>query len=139
MSKGRARLVRTDRKRLAQLVDQAETATGLQVVLYVGPTEADPGTHADHLLARAGAAGPPAVLLLVALDTRRLELRTAPGARLRFPDAAAAEAVAVLGARLSEGDLVAGVEAALAVLVRAAGPAAAGAVQGLELPDVLGP
>ena len=134
----KVRLAKADRKRLAQLVDRAETATGLQVVLYVGPTEDDPGAHADQLLARAGAAGPPAVLLLVALDTRRLEVRTAPDARSRIPDEAASEAVAAMTSRLAEGDLVGGVESGLAVLVRAAGPAAAGAVPGPELPDVLG-
>ena len=129
-------LSRRDRARVARLVAQAEEATGLQVVVYVGPADGDPAARADELLARAGATGAPSVLLLVALAERRVEVRTDPSARARVPDDAAATVVAALTERLAEGDLVGGVRAALQVVRDSAGP---GTQSGAELPDVLGP
>ena len=130
-------MARKDRVRLAALVDAAEEKTGLQLAVYVGPTERTPAEHADELV--AGLAERPAVLLLVAPDARRVELRTSPVARERIPDAAAEHAVAAMTPLLAEGALVAAVAAGLDALVAAAGPPVAGSPPGPELPDVLGP
>ena len=128
-----------DRRRLARVVHRAERRTGLQIAVYVGPVEDDPGAHAERLLGEAGAAGLPAVLVLVAPEIKRIEIRTAPAARDRIPDTAAAQAVAVMAPVLADGRLVAGVSAGLDVLVAAAGPTPKGSAGGPELPDVLTP
>lgn len=128
-----------DRRRLAKLVDRAERVTGLQIAVYVGPTEEDPGAHAERILQESGGADVPAVLLLVAPESRRIEIRTAPEARLRVPDDAAQRAVAAMSPVLAEGKLVAGVAAGLEVVVAAAGPKPQGAAEGPELPDVITP
>lgn len=128
-----------DRRRLAKLVDRAERVTGLQIAVYVGPSEDDPGAHAERILQESGGADLPAVLLLVAPESRRIEIRTAPVARVRVPDEAAARAVAAMGPVLAEGDLVAGVAAGLEVLVAAAGPKPKGSAEAPELPDVITP
>ena len=130
------RLSRADRRRLARLVHDAETKTGLQLAVYVGPTEADPAAHAERLLHESGAAAVPGVLVLVAPAVRRIEVRTSAAARERVPDAAAERAIAAMAPGLAAGDLVGGISAGLAVIVEAAGAGVAG---GPELPDVLAP
>jgi uncharacterized membrane protein YgcG len=128
-------LSRGDRRRLARLVRAAERTSGLQIVLYVGATEADPAAHAERLLAGAGE---PAVLVLVAPDSRRIEVRTAPAVRDRIPDAAAEDVIAAMRPGLVAGELTGAVKSGLAVLVAAAGPARPGGAA-VELPEVLGP
>lgn len=130
------RLSRADHRRLAGLVHEAETTTGLQLAVYIGPTEADPGAHAERLLHESGATAVPAVLLLVAPAARRIEVRTSAAARERVPDEAAERAIAAMAPGLAAGDLVAGISAGLAVIVDVAGDGLAG---GPELPDVLDP
>lgn len=127
------------RRRLGRLVHRAEKSTGLQLAVYVGPVEEDPAEHADRLLAEAGVPGLPAVLILVAPEARRIEIRTSPVAKDRVSDEAAERAVAAMRPPLADGDLVAGLAAGLAVIAAAAGKPVAGAAAGPELPDVLSP
>ncbi len=128
-----------DRAAVSAVVHETEVATGLQVAVYVGPSEEDPGAHAERLLHEAGAMSSPAVLVLVAPEVRRVEVRTAPAARNRVPDAAAQRAVAAMTAGFAVGDLVGGLSAGLRVIAEVAGPPPTDSVAGEELPDVFGP
>jgi uncharacterized membrane protein YgcG len=129
-------LSRKDLRSLGRAVDEAERTTGLQLAVYVGPVEDDPGAHAERLLHESGGSAVPAVLLLVAPEVRRIEIRTSEPARTRIPDEAAERAVAAMTPLLAAGELAAGVKAGLEVIVEAAG---AGVGGGPELPDVLTP
>ena len=134
-----AELSKADRAEVAAAVHETEVATGLQVAVYVGPSEDDPGAHAERLLVEAGAMSSPAVLVLVAPAVRRVELRTAPAARARFPDEAAERAVAAMTEGFAAGHLVEGVRAGLRIIAEVAGPPPAGEAAAEELPDVFGP
>ena len=124
------------RRRIARAVRQAEAATGLQFCVYLGPTEADPRAHAHALLHDLGLAAEPAALLLVAPETRRLEIVTSPAAAQRIGDHAAGLAALAMAASFGVGDLAGGVAEGVRLLAQAAGPGdrPAGAA---ELPDLL--
>lgn len=136
MAGRRARLGRRQRRRIEQAVDRAETTTGLQLCVYLGPGQEDSRAQAEAMFVQAGLHARPAVLVLVAPDRRRVEVVTAPAVRSRVDDDACAAAVEDMTARFAGGDLAGGIEAGLARLVEAAGPGEAPPGD-QELPDVL--
>jgi uncharacterized membrane protein YgcG len=76
-------------RRVRDAVHEAEATTGLQLCVYLGAAIADPAEVAERLFADRH----PDVLLVVATDARRVEIRTTEGARVRVPDAACDEAI----------------------------------------------
>jgi uncharacterized membrane protein YgcG len=119
---------------IERAIDDAEHTTGLQICLYLGPTGEDSRAHAEQLFVDAGLHSRPAVLIMVALQARRVEIITAPDVRERVPDDSARAAVDRMTERFSAGDLPGGVHAAIEEIVSAAGP---GEESGEELPDFL--
>jgi uncharacterized membrane protein YgcG len=130
------RLRREDRQTVARAVDAAEEATGLQICVYLGPVEEDARTHAERMFVAAGLHTRPAVLLLVAPSRRRVEIVTAPDARIRLDDAAAARCIGEMTPRLAAGDLAGGIVAGVERLVSEAGPGTP-PEGGQEFPDLL--
>lgn len=130
-------LSKRDHRRVAEAVDAAEEATGLQFCVYLGPAEGDARANAEALFVQAGLHLRPAVLVLVAPGQRRVEVVTAPAVRDRVPDSVCAEAVADMTKRFATGDLAGGIVAGLGRLAAVAGPGAAGPGEG-ELPDIIG-
>ena len=127
-----------DRERIATAVSEAEAYTGLQIAVYIGPVEGDPGLAAEQILDSAGTAHRPAVLILVAPEARRLEVRTAPSARERLTDREAQVVVDAMLERFRDGDLVAGLLEGIHVVSELVGPARAGEEPGEDLPNLLG-
>lgn len=125
-----------DKARLARAVASAESATGLQLCVYLGPADGEPREHAEQLLRMAQSRSRPAVMLYVAPDARRVECVVAPAATHRVSDAAAREAVDTMLPLLARGELAAGLEAGLRRLAHAAGPRR-GDEPDEELPDIL--
>jgi uncharacterized membrane protein YgcG len=119
---------------VGRAVDAAEHQTGLQIRVYLGPAHDDARAHAEHLFVERGLHTRPAVLVLVAPETRRVEVVTAPEVRDRVTDEAAQEAVDRMTARFANGDLVGGLVAGVEHIAAAAGP---GEESGEELPDLL--
>ena len=116
----------------------AETATGLQLCVYLGPADGDSRAHAEQLMAAATSVTTrPAVMLYVAPEARRVECVVAPGFTERVTDAAAQEAVDAMLPVLAAGRLAEGLEVGLRQLAEAAGPPR-GDEPSDELPDVLG-
>lgn len=139
-SKGRAKakaLTKAEHRRVGEAVDAAEETTGLQFCVVLGPAESDAHAHAEALFVQAGLHLRPAVLVLVALDQRRVEVLTAPTVRERVPDPACAEAVSEMTKHFAEGDLSGGIIAGVEHLAAVAGPGAAGP-DDHELPDIMG-
>lgn len=125
-------------RRVARAVDKAEDETGLQFCVYLGPAGEDGSrAAAERLFVETGLDSRPAVLVLVDPEHRKVEVVTAPDARTRVSDEAAAEAVARMTPKFAKGDLAGGIVAGIKQLATAAGPGEAppGAQ---ELPDVLG-
>lgn len=127
-------LTARQRRRVARAVRQAESWTGLQFCVYLGPTEADPLAHAHALMNDLGLAARPAVLMLVAPEARRLEIVTSPDAARRVPDRAARLAALAMTASFGVGDIAGGIAEGVRQLAQAAGPGDAGAD---DLPDLL--
>lgn len=131
------RLKKADRVRLERAVAQAESETGLQLCVYLGPAEGDPRRHAEQLMSAATTAqSRPAVMLYVAPEARKVECVVAPDFTARVTDAAAQAAVDVMLPVLAAGELVRGLEVGLAHLAQAAGSGVGDASQE-PLPDVL--
>lgn len=126
-----------DRARLERAVAQAESDTGLQLCVYLGPADGQTRQHAEKLLAAASARSRPAVMLYVAPQERKVECVVAAGMTERIPDAAAQAAVDAMLPVLAAGELVGGLEIGLQRLADAAGPPR-GDESPEELPDVLG-
>ena len=118
-------------------MDEAERTTGLQLCVYLGPTEGDPRAHAERLFVEAGLEVRPAVLLLVSPPDRRVEVLTAPAVRNRITDEDCARAVEEMSPLFASGDLAGGIETGLRHLAGVAGPGVAPPGDE-ELPDVLG-
>ncbi|HEU0129776.1 MAG TPA: DUF5130 family protein [Mycobacteriales bacterium] len=122
------------RRRVARAVRAAEDWTGLQLCVYLGPTEDDPLAHAHALMAELGLHEEPAVLLLVAPQARRLEIVTSPAAAERISDYEARLAALSMSASFGVGDVAGGIVEGVRLLAQAAGP---GTRTGADLPDVL--
>ena len=127
-------LTERQRRRIARAVRAAESWTGLQFCVYLGPTEEDPLAHANALMDELGLTAEPAVLILVAPEARRLEVVTSPAAARRIPDHAAKLAALAMSASFGVGDIAGGVAEGVRQLAQAAG---AGARTGAALPDLL--
>ena len=121
---------------IARAVDEAEEVTGLQICVYLGPTEQDSRSHAEELFARAGLHARPAVLVLVAPAERRVEIVTSSEARGRVDDDSCATVVAEMTERFRAGDLAGGIVGGVRRLTELAGPGTAPSGQE-ELPDVV--
>ena len=119
---------------MGRAVHEAETFTGLQVCVYLGPGGEDPRAHAEQLFVDRGLHTRPAVLVLVAPDARQVEVVTAQDARGRLPDADAQAVVELMTQHFGSGDLVGGLLAGVARIAEAAGP---GQPSGEDLPDLL--
>ena len=115
-------------------VHGAELRTGLQICVYLGPSEEDARAHAERMFVERGLHTRPAVLMLVAPESRRVEVVTAAAARERVNDAAAQEAVDRMTARFADGDLVGGLIAGVEHIANTAG---SGPPSGEDLPDLL--
>jgi uncharacterized membrane protein YgcG len=87
------------RRRVRDAVHEAEAATGLQLCVYLGAAIADPAEVAERLFTDRH----PDVLVVVATDARRVEIRTAERARARVPDAACDEAIERMRPMLQRG------------------------------------
>ena len=134
-----ARPTRRQRRRIERAVQQAEASTGLQLCVVLGAPEGrSPREHAEAVFAQAGLEARPAVLVLVAPAQHRVEVLTAPEARRRIPDEAAAEAVAAMTERFARRDLTGGLVAGLAHLAATAGPGTAPEGQ-VDLADLVDP
>lgn len=127
-------LTARQRKKIARAVHDAEEWTGLQFCVYLGPTEDEPRAHAEALMAELGLAEAPAVLLLVAPESRRLEIVTAPAAARRIPDREAQLAAMAMSSSFGVGDVAGGVTEGVRLLAQTAGR---GEPTGVELPDLL--
>jgi uncharacterized membrane protein len=127
-------LTARQRARIARAVHAAESWTGLEFCVYLGPTEQDPLAHANALMADLGLAGRPAVLVLVAPRERRLEIVTSPAAARRIPDHAARLAAVAMSASFGVGDIAGGIAEGVRLLAQVAGP---GERHGADLPDLL--
>lgn len=127
-------LTERQRRRIAKAVDRAEAWTGLQLCVYLGPTETDPLAQAHALMDELGLAERPAVLILVAPRERRLEIVTSPAARERIDDHDARLAALAMSASFGVGDVTGGIVEAVRLLAQSAGP---GGPEGTELPDLL--
>jgi uncharacterized membrane protein YgcG len=115
-------------------VHAAEARTGLQICVYLGPTDEDARAHAERLFVDAGLHTRPAVLVLVAPEVRRVEVVTAPDVRQRVTDEDAQAAVDRMTEHFANGELVRGLIAGVDHIADAAGP---GEGSGEELPDLL--
>ena len=129
-------LTNRQRRRIARAVHDAERWTGLQFCVYLGPTEADPLAHARALMDDLHLTERPAVLLLVAPASRRLEIVTSPDAAARIPDSVARLAAVAMSASFGVGDIAGGIAEGVRLLAQAAG-AGTGAPGGADLPDLL--
>jgi uncharacterized membrane protein YgcG len=127
-------LTERQRRRIAKAVDRAERWTGLQFCVYLGPTETDPLDQAHALMAELGLTERPAVLILVAPESRRLEIVTSPLAAQRIDDHETRLAAIAMSASFGVGDVAGGITEAVRLLAQAAG---AGGPEGTELPDLL--
>lgn len=133
----RSPISKRQQRRLAKAVDRAEELTGLQLAVYLGPTQEDSRAHAESMFASLGYHHLPGVLLVVAPDQRRLEIVTSASARRRISDRHAALTATSMTASFAVGDIVGGVCLGLDMLARYAGAAPAGEITDLELPDVI--
>lgn len=125
--------MKLDRARIHTAVDGAERATGLQLCVAVcAPVDAPPRQQAEAAFARLGTLQRPAALIMVLPEARRVEVVTGAGSPLTDVDCE--RAVSAMTASFAAGDIEAGIESGLQVLVAAAGP---GGPEGAELPDIV--
>ncbi len=130
-------LKRRERRTIDHAVKAAESRTGLQFCVYLGPGEQDARAQAEQLFVRAGLHERPAVLLLVAPDHKRVEVVTAPAARERLSDEACVRVIERMTPQFAEGRYVDGLVTGLQCLADEAGPGTPG-LGATDLPNVLG-
>jgi uncharacterized membrane protein YgcG len=133
---GKPRLSKTDRQAIDDAVRDAETKTGLQFCVYLGPGGEDARTLAERAFVEAGLHERPAVLLLVAPDAHRVEVVTAPDARERLTDEECEAAIAEMTPYFGRNDFVAGLVVGLGELAERTGPGTA-EPDAPDLPNVL--
>jgi len=134
---GKTKLSKKAHRQVAAAVHAAETETGLQFCVYLGPTETDARRHAEKLFVDAGLHARPAVLLLVAPPERRVEIVTAPTVRERISDEACQTAIEAMTADFKAGDFAGGLSTGIAHLAAIAGPGTAPDDDAGELPDII--
>jgi uncharacterized membrane protein YgcG len=133
---GRPRLSKADRQAIDDAVRDAESKTGLQFCVYLGPAGEDTRVHAERAFVEAGLHDRPAVLVLVAPDAKRVEVVTAPDARARLTDEECEASIAEMTPYFGRKDFVAGLVVGIGELAERTGPGTAepGAT---DLPNVL--
>lgn len=139
MARGDA--LRVDRARVADAVARAERTTGLEICVAVCPPAGTaPREQAEQAFARLGLDTGPGVLVLVVPESRSLEIVTSAAAQGRVSDIECERAASAMSTQFASGDLAAGIELGLDVIVSAAGPGT-GANPGDEgeLPDLIDP
>ena len=94
----------------------AERASGLSYVVWVGSTDEDLRVHAERLHAGSGAAADDTVLVAVDPGRRSLEIVTGATARRALDDRSCALAALTMTSCFAGGDLVGGVVQGLASL-----------------------
>jgi len=100
----------------------AEAQTGMRFWVRVAEFEGNIKLEAEHLLANLiGSPRDPALLVLIAPGSRRLEVMTTQMARRRISDQAAGLAVLTMTSLFAVGDLVGGIVNGLRQLADAAG------------------
>ena len=129
-------LTRRDRKRVARAVDEAESTTGLQICVYLGPGEAETRAQAEQLFVNADLSELPSVLLLVAPNRRKLEIVTAAAVRDRLTDEDCQRVVADMTEYFARDQFVEGLLVGIGEIARIAGPGTE-APGSQELPDVI--
>lgn len=115
-------------------MQHAELVTGLQITVYLGAVGEDARADAERLFVSAGRHQRPAVLLLVAPDSRRVEIVTAPAVQGRVSDAICEAVVRAMVEHFGRGEIERGILVGLERLAGAVGPGPAGDRE--ELPDV---
>lgn len=130
------RLSQADKQAIDEAVRAAETKTGLQFCVYLGPAGPDTRQHAERAFVEAGLVTRPAVLLLVAPDARRVEVVTAPDARDRLTDDECEAAIAEMTPYFARRDFAAGLVVGLGELAERTGPGTA-EPGSTDLPNVL--
>ncbi|MEV4222520.1 DUF5130 family protein [Nonomuraea sp. NPDC049725] len=98
----------------------AERRTGLRFGLYLGPPRGGRRHFAEKLHAALGAESPDAVVVLVDVRGRALEIVTGENARRRLPDAACRLTGMSMATALGAGDLVGGILYGIGVLAEQA-------------------
>jgi uncharacterized membrane protein YgcG len=130
-------LTRRERRTVDGAVKAAETSTGLQFCVYLGPGQEDARTQAEALFVAAGLHERPAVLLLVAPDHRRVEVVTAPAIRERLTDEACSRVITEMTPFFADKRYVDGLVTGIQRLAAEAGPGAA-ADGTTDFPNIVG-
>jgi hypothetical protein len=121
MAAGEA-FTREQHDRIERARRSAESQSGLRFWVRVGEFENNPKLEAEHLLVNlVDSTREPAVLILVAPGSRRVEIKTTQSGRRRITDQAAGLAVLTMTSAFAVGDLVGGIVNALRQLADAAG------------------
>jgi uncharacterized membrane protein YgcG len=130
------RLSKADRLKVDEAVRAAETKTGLQFCVYIGPAGDNSRALAEQAFVNAGLHERPAVLVLVAPDVHRVEVVTAPDARERLTDDECVASIAEMTPYFARNDFVGGLVVGIGELAERTGPGTAlpGAP---DLPNVL--
>ncbi len=131
------RLSKADRETINDAVADAESKTGLQFCVYLGPASDDTRAQAEALFVEAGLDARPAVLLLVAPEKHRVEIVTAPDARERLTDEECAAALREMTPYFKRNDFVGGMVVGLRELAERTGPGT-GPGDAPDLPNVIG-
>ena len=123
------------RRALERATKAAESKTGLQFCVYLGPGVGHQREHAERAFVEAGLHDRPAVLIAVSANHRRVDIVTAPGVRDRVTDDDCTRAVSAMTPKFAEEKFVDGLIAGIELLADAAGAGRAGG--GPDLPDVI--
>jgi uncharacterized membrane protein YgcG len=118
-------------------VADAESQTGLQFCVYLGPAgEVDARARAESLFVETGLNERPSVLLLVAPDRHQVEIVTSQPVQDRLPDVACARAIEEMTPLFAAGRFADGLVTGLRRLADEAGPSTGPAAT--DLPNILG-
>jgi uncharacterized membrane protein YgcG len=128
---------RKGRKLIDEAVQEAESITGLQFCVYLGPAGDDSRATAESMFVQAGLNERPAVLLLVAPEERKVEIVTAPTAKERLTDDECAEALSEMTPYFARNEFVDGLVVGLHELAERTGPGK-GEPGSKDLPNLLG-
>jgi len=97
------------RERIERAVEQAERASGLSYVVWVGTTDTDLRAHAEHLHAESGGDVSRTVLVAVEPARRSLEIVTGSAAHRVLDDRSCGLAALTMASCFRGGDLVGGI------------------------------
>ena len=106
---------------IEQVVETADTETGLTFSVYIGGATGDIRDEAERLHASFGATAGETVLVLVSPGDRLLEIVTGATSSRRVSDRACALAALSMTTSFAGGDLVGGIVTGVRMLAEAAG------------------